>query len=515
MTTVTLRPNGTGPNYADSLTGAATEHAATSDDSDATYWTDNDVVRCQYGTTTLPSGSKLKSTRMKYRGRSDHATQTGKMSLECWYGSTQVYVKDTSEIGATIETKNSVAWAYDESAFTAGTPTEQQFIDGIEVVHRAYKSYSGTIQAIRVMESYIDVVYVTQPSTTVTAVSPDPYTTSNIVPIAWTNTLDSDGGSQTRYEVKVFTDAQYGAGGFDPDTSTSFWTSGEVVSSSTGANTGALANADTYRAYVRVAQTVNGESHWSAWAYDQFQVSVTTSDVQTVTPVATDASAYITVTCARDTGSSAWEYIEVQRSRDSGATWEDVRSATFVDATGNANSFSVIDYETGNGEAVKYRARATYYSSGYPIVGDWTESSGTESWTSTSAWLKSPLTPANNTAIVVPDPFQTFSYPARVGVFNVIGSTTPVAVTELVAAPTTTLLIDTDTETDSNDVLTLLRDMLLLYCPTNCEGTTAIQYLAVTGTSMTPTVRRGKIRRRWAVNVVEVDPPADPLASAP
>jgi sulfur carrier protein ThiS len=368
---------------------------------------------------------------------------------------------------------------------------------------------------IRFYELYAILVWVAKPVTNVGTVT-DPTTDRTSIPISWTNTLDSDGGGQTRYHVKVYTDAQYGAGGFDPDESTPYWDSGNTVSSATSTTTGSLVN-DTYRAYVRVAQTVNGQAFWSDWDYDEFTVTVVAPEITSVT-LAPDSLGVqqqgVVVTVNRDTTpDTAWNYIEVERTDVSGATWVPVRGATYVAPTG-ANSHVVTDYELPNGVTVKYRARATRIVSTLPLTGSWVESS-TTSWTSTSLWLKAPLTPALNQTVTIREPFQTRSYASRVSVFPVIGSSTPVAIADVLQEPVQTLTIDTDTDAASSTLLTLLRETFLLYCPTACEGSTTQQYVAVTGVSMTPTVVKGKVRRRWSVTVVACDAPRDPLASAP
>lgn len=505
MTTSTLRPNGTASLLNNTVTGAASAHAATNDNSDSSYFGPSGAsagnVYLDLGTVSLPAGSVTKQIRVRARGRG-----TGGWTYGDLY-----HASEASVLSRVVVSAGDGSTVYDFSNSYAAVTLSQAQVDALKV--KFVTSQFNT--TARVLEVYADLVYVPIPVTTVGAVTPDPYTAATIVPISWVNTLDADGGAQTRYWVKVFTAAQYGAGGFDPETSTPTYDSGEQVSSIGTADVGPLSDGVTYRAYVKVAQTVNGASLWSAWAYDQFDVSVTTSDVDTVTATGSNSTASITVTVERDTGSAAWNFVEVERSTDAGSTWAPVRGATYVDATGDADTFTVTDYETSNGEPALYRARATRIVSTLPITGAWVQSTPAASWSSSSAWLKSPLEPAKNITVDIDDPFTTQSYGVRTGVFDIVGAAAPVAISDVLSLPASTLVVATYDDTEQTDLLDLLRTMLLLYHPTDCEGGTIGRYLAVTGVSFTPTVVRNRVARVWTISFVDVNAPADPAASAP
>lgn len=85
--------------------------------------------------------------------------------------------------------------------------------------------------------------------------------------IAWVG----DDKPQTNAEVAVFTDAQYGAGGFDPSTSTAAWRGTSGTASVTVLTD--LAS-DTYRAYVRTHSQAGNVDLVSPWAYSGFTVAV-------------------------------------------------------------------------------------------------------------------------------------------------------------------------------------------------------------------------------------------------
>jgi hypothetical protein len=112
------------------------------------------------------------------------------------------------------------------------------------------------------------VVSVVNPTGTVTD--------TNLPTVSWDTWLDPDGGPQSHYEVKIFDEAQYTAFGVSPGASTPTDGSGGIVASSTASSwSGHVALLeDTYNAYVRVGQTVNGAIHWSPWGWSNFVVNV-------------------------------------------------------------------------------------------------------------------------------------------------------------------------------------------------------------------------------------------------
>jgi hypothetical protein len=498
-----LRPNATVALNA-TVTGAANGHTALSDVSNASYISaSTGVSTFEIGTFTLPAGAVVKavaSCSMTFKANVGEAA-TAYLTLA-----------DGTLLAGTFGSYDPFVYpaflTYGLGITYGPLPTTQALIDGLRMSVE-------TVGGAQVSEVSAQIRYVTIPVVAVTAVTPDPYTASNIVPISWVNTLDSDGGAQTRYRVKVFTAAQYGIGGFDPETSPFTYDSGELLGANLSANVGPLATATTYRAYVKVAQTVNGVSHWSDWGLDQFQVSVATSDISTVTAVANNSTASITVTVTRNGASSAWNFVEVQRSVDAGVTWSDVRSATYVDATGNANTFVVTDHETANGQTTLYRARATRIVSSLPITGAWVSSSSV-SWTSSSAWLKSPLNPAKNMSVTLETPFAAQERTIRAGEFAVLGRAAPVVISDVVSLPGSVMKVRTDLAADLPKMIALLSDINLLFqqIPESRAGQSQSGAQYVTVRSFTEEQRVGFYTdmRLWTIGYLEVDAPPDPTA---
>lgn len=503
MTTTVLRPDSTLVGGGATLVGAVSAHVATNDNLD-TSWVEFSSAtngRLGFGTYALPVGAVTKSLQIRARLRSANAAMLSQFSLIAW------------DEAAPSTWLAAIGNQYVPVAFTnissgAGLVNlTQSGIDNlaINILH----SYDSGAPYQQFAELYLDLVTVARPVVAVTAVAPDPYTASNVVPISWTNTLDFDGGPQVRYRVKVFSLAQYSIGGFNPDTSPSTFDSGDVLSAATvGATVGPLVSA-TYRAYVKVAQTVNYVSLWSSWATDDFVVSVLTSDVATVTATPDSTLGRIQVDVARVGVSQAWEFVEVERSIDAGATWTSVRLATYVTSLANPNSFQVFDYEVANGVSVRYRARATRLVSGLKISGAWVLTAAVVSWASaTLCWLKAPLNPALNMTIRLKAMFE----PRRsrpIGVFPIVGAVRPVVVSDVLLARTGSLDILVDLTAQSPELL-LEQSALLLHPPPAWNF--PIMHFAPGNVEQMRGARTTEPQARWLVEVNETAAPADPTA---
>lgn len=455
MTTTTLRPTGT-VTAASSLTGGATTHACTNDDSDASYATvlgAGGLFEVSLGTVSLPAGAVMKSATVRARVKSA-ANPFG-------FGG---YVVLPSGTWATFITSGALSTGFITFTATGPATWTQADIDGANI---KLVNVGGGAQTADTAELYLDVTYALIPVTNVTYPTGTPaITTTNTPTYTWSYTQGSDGGAQSHYEVKVYTAAQYGAGGFSPDTSTTFWTSGIVVGSGTSQVSGVLTNSTTYRVYVRTAQTINGAAHWSAWDFEGFSISVTTADVSAITTTADSAHGRILI--AVDRSGSAWNFVEVQRSTDAGTTWEYVRGGEYVNpaittkfSTGDANNFDIYDYVSANAESTLYRARATRIVSGLPITGAWVQSSPQVAWSSTDFWIKAPNAPALNSSFLVrrlPDPVRK----VRRGVFPVLGGRT-VAISDARQQTSGELLVQTTSEAHADALLALIEEPVLLF----------------------------------------------------
>lgn len=309
MATVTTRPDATVSSSGGTVTGAASRHAATSDDSDSSYvdFTSGDEFVLGFAEPSIPSGAVLNQVTIRIRVAKTGASNGGSLGVADLVAMTwTLFVNWT-----TATTVSLIAHDYDLYTYDA-SDVQVQVTPGIPT---------------RCYELFADFTYVAKPTLNVTAPT-GTVTDTNTPTVTWTETLDSDGGAQTKYEVKVFSAAQYGAGGFDPSTSTATYSSGTLSGSSLShAVTTALADA-TYRAYVRVGQTVKGSTHWSDWDYEGFVSDATYPDTPSITLTAQASDGRIKVELDDAATGPSTHMFEVQVSRDGGTTWEAMRLLT-------------------------------------------------------------------------------------------------------------------------------------------------------------------------------------------
>jgi hypothetical protein len=514
MTTNTLRPDGIHTDDADWVrTGGATKNGVEADDSDATYLATAALGDFCYmiftlGTFSLPAGNRTKTIVVRVRAKEVSAGVENGFTVNVKNAALGIVAGGAVPITSTSFTTYTAA----TSAFDNQS---QATIDGLVFELSAIASFS----AIQVAECYVDIIHAAQPVANVTYPTGTPaITTTNTPTFTWTHTPGSDGGTQTHYEVRVFTAAQYGAGGFDPATSAAHWESGVVVGSASSQVSGPLANSTTYRVYVRTAQTINGSAHWSAFDFEGFSISVTTSDVSAITTTADSANGRILINV--DRSGSAWDFVEVQRSIDTGTTWEYIRGGAYVPpatasawSTGDANNFDIYDYEVPPATSTLYRARATRLLSGLPITGAWVQSTPAVSWTASEMWVKSPLVPSIN------DQFCLYGWrpqqqrQVRQGVHPVLGAANPSITFDVLSGRSGSITVATLDAAEAASLAALLDDVLLLLQFTASHGI-AQMYVVVGGVSESFEVQvlTGDHQRAWDVSYVEVDAPSDPTA---
>ena len=278
MATYTLRPNANW-NNASAFTisgGSGSVHAALADSSDSTYITRTSTTvpasyEAEFGTQTLLSTEKVEYVNL--RARASIGT-TGNIQLSLGVitdrnGRTVSYSVPYSKSNTLATTTLDTALKL--TSAPNGQAWSQTLIDNLVVKFTDTATASG--DRANLYELFIDVVTTNQPSVTVTAPS-GTITDTTFPSITWTY-ADTDGDPQSAYEIKVFDSTTYGAGTFSPDTSTPTVETGIVTSSNDGQTLEAdLADATTYRAYVRVAQLLNGSNYFSNWAYSQFTIDV-------------------------------------------------------------------------------------------------------------------------------------------------------------------------------------------------------------------------------------------------
>jgi len=274
MSTQSLSPNVDRSGSGDfTITGSASTIAlALSDSSDATY------VKRTNGTITKSFVLDLSS----YTLAADEAVESVRVDIRMLRpdAASKVYVRQgvvTDAAAGIIRYGTADQYAGSATIGTLqgaprvtapdGLPWDQARLNNLVVKVTDYASASAAISTIYQLTAY--AVINERPSASVTA--PTGTVTDRSRPsVSWTYS-DPDGDDQSVYEVKVFTAAQYGATGFDPDTSSADYESGLVPSSDPGLTVPIdLDTATTYRAYVRVGHVLGTTNLLSDWAYSQF-----------------------------------------------------------------------------------------------------------------------------------------------------------------------------------------------------------------------------------------------------
>lgn len=396
-TIVTVRPNGGTLGTAWTNTGGASIQAVTSDDSDASYAGSSGSTQryCSltFPVVTLPALAIGVTVTPRWRistavaptpnNQKFSVSLTGEAQwVDTINGSTTI----TTYAGSTRITRpGGGAWT---QADLNALALQFHSVNGNPVLY-----WINT----KVYEFYLDVGYNQAPVAAVTA--PTGTLTISAPPVTWTYT-DPESDVQERYQVKIFTAAQYGIGGFDPNTSPYTWSSGEVFSSATTVTPAPMGNA-TYRAYVKVAD-VGSSGRYSAWAFGGFVLNATLPPTPTLVATADAALSRVKLDTTVGTYASASQKVIVERSVDAGVTWVQVRGA-FEIVTANLATFTVYDYEMPRGVSVSYRSRVVADPAGGRVVSV-NSTTATVTLTPAGWWLKDPQYPGLNMLMrVAPD----------------------------------------------------------------------------------------------------------------
>ena len=400
MAITTLSPNATaaGASLYAITGGSATIQAALSDASDGTYVQKvNSVLGgadliMDFGTVTITSTQRVKQVRV--RARCSTPNDNGKINV---YLGSLITRKNYFYSGLAIRGSYTSPTTFSGPYYTSapdGSDWTQTNLNNIRVKLEEYKD---TTDRGKAYELYVDVDIATQP--TVGTVSAPVGAVGTTTPdITWTYVDSTDNSTQDYVEIKVFSAAQYNATGWVVGTSTPTWTSGAIAQTDLNSVVGSLLTPATYRCFVRVAKDINGTPFWSDWNYSEFTVSYSTQAVPTMA-VAWSASlgkASFTITGQSLGGGFTSQYHQVQRSDDSGVTWNYIRDGELI--TLNALAQGIIaDYEAPRGITAYYRSRAVAVDSNsieYPSGWSVTQQvliTNDDTW-----WIKCILTPSLN-----------------------------------------------------------------------------------------------------------------------
>lgn len=453
MTVTTVRPNvvhsGVG-NY--NATGAASIPAALNDDSDSSYIRKDvsgtaDII-VGFGTFSLTSSQIIKQVRL--RARAQTPTSSGKVTFTL---GTRVsgsnYFTPAYTVKGTQSTQTFTGAYYTSSP--DGATWDQARLDSVRVQVTDYRS---TTDRAYVYELYVDVDVANAPTCSVTAPTASVTTTAK-PDVSWTYT-DTDGDGQTFYQVKVFTEAQYTAGTFDPTSSTATWTSGQVNGSDTTTTVGDYLLDGTYRAYVRLAKTINGEPFWSSWAYSQFVVDLVQPTAPSLAPTFESADNRVAVTA---TGASAAGYdfqvFEVQRSTNQ-STWVTVRDASEL-SPNTSYIATITDYEAPRGVTNYYRARSIAYLGDNVVASDFGTTASVTVTNDGGWWLKAITAPTLNVGAVRILEGLDELIEEDLGIFRPKGRSTALVVSGTIYGRDGTYRIVTSTSSEWDDVYAIAR----------------------------------------------------------
>lgn len=512
MTTTTLRP------YVTTGDWSPTGGGSMADDSDASYMAlanSYQYGEARFDTSSIPfttAGVMVKSLTIRTRGRTNGAVQ-------CYVGVTAY-----TSLGRALITRGDSYQFPFANLFFSDYSTGQRVAsltqaDGYVGVTFHPLNTVGASNQPWTSEMYLDIVYIYPPVVTLSAPT-GTYTSTSAPPLTWTY-FSADSLPQTAYRYLIYRDDQYGASGFVPGTTPADYDSGVIFSAVKGVNLYPRPN-DTYRVYLAVAQTVNGQLQWSLWsaasALANYVIAITPPATPTVTPTADNTLAKINLAISgAGAANSVLDVYELQRSFDGGTTWEQVRSdrtGGFLENVSGARTW--YDYETANGQAVVYRARTiTYDTFGFTQVGAWSSTSASVSWASSSTWLKVVTRPDLNRTISIQELGEE-SFEVPFGTFQGLGSDQAVVISGVRRAkPDSSVVILTQTAAER----TGLQSVLALGVPVLIHGSARVEdwygdskWLAIAGVHMSRLMRGAwGADRAMTLPYTEIDRP-DPSA---
>jgi hypothetical protein len=314
----TVRPNATVRAGTLTATGAASRHAALSDDSDSSYVggstshheagnASRTVVA--WAPPSIPAGAKVSACRV--RVRAVHATSAG------------------GGVGVRLEQESPAAfgtldiYSLPSSITTFVGPWRSAAPSGVEwtaaLVGAVHAGITSSSSNMRAHELYLDVDYNERPE-----VAPSiGEATAGVVsgttrPRVDLGYADPEGDVQAAYEVAVYHNAGGGVLG------TLVWASGEVLSLAPQVKVGVDLNNGAYVAQVRARQNWSGSKHWSTWKTVLWTQDVPLTNTPTVTVTADPDEARMLVEVAGGGGTgAAAEWFTVERYGKAG--WEPVR----------------------------------------------------------------------------------------------------------------------------------------------------------------------------------------------
>ena len=344
------------------LTQGYTWVGAVSDQTDASY-----VYNPRGGSTAyigyafanlpaLPAGVQIRSVTPRIRASGDESSS--RMLFTLWEH-TRGVITTSDEVGFGTAFTTVTGFArtrdYDGAAWTSAVVNNT----GVLVSRRKTEDAELRVSKLEliVITNERPAVVATGPVDEDSATAGNQVTTTSTPTVSWTYS-DPENDAQERFQVKVFSAAQYGAAGFDPDASAATWDSGVVYSSATSAQVGAiLANNTTYRAYVK-ASDVGSDGRPSLWSFFEFTMALPAPPIPVfAVPVADVTNQEVDLSASSTGTTPAPEFLRFEYRLADGVTWVPVRGYARVPTTSGATQ-TVSDREAPPNQSRVYRVLA-------------------------------------------------------------------------------------------------------------------------------------------------------------
>ena len=535
MPSVTIRPTKAEPNYKRiAQTGSTGGAAALSDSSDSSYVRRSakgaPLARFLLAVPSVPASNDIATIVPGARLKQGTATPPRLVTLAMSVPGTG---KPVNKVLPTVN-GHSVRAGSGTTAYTYETPASSGAMAGptgawsallskLAIVVNDGHPYTDANRAT-IYELFAYVYYCARPSASLAITPASPVTTTHYPTFtatlsalieSWQDNAGPAARTEIAYELKVFTAAQYGAGGFNPSTSTPYWSTtgltapldyGDGVTLSSEemdeVTTRALPNG-TYRAYCR-GRRIFTSAVFGSWATLDFTVSpATPPNTPTLTATKDDATQRVTivVTPVATSGYTS-PLITVERSEDGGTTWTEVRGAVLLPGSFGVAS-TIYDYEAARATTLKYRA-SIEATAGAQFDSAWTTVTVTGTISAAEWTLKAPLAPALNmlSVAVLKDPSYTTE--EDVATFRPIGRASPVVVSMALGGADGTMDIDvcSDAEWTALQALRDYQGALLLASPFGWS-----RYIRVLARSWIEYGTVTAARRRVTFGYLEVDAP--------
>lgn len=536
MPKVTVRPVKQEPNYKRiAVTGAGgNATTATSDQNDATYIRRKvdgaPTARFRVATPAIPAGHDVATVVPGARLRQPTSRPPKLVTLAM---SVPGSGKPKNKIAPTVNGP-AVRAGSGTAAYTYETPAAQGRMAGPtgpwsgllgKLAVRVNDGHAaGDANRAYIYDLFADVYCAARPTaalatTPASPISGTSYPEINATFSALVEAWQDNGGAPARteiaYELKLFSSAQYLAGGFDPASSPAVWstqgltapldyTDGATPSSEQVDETpeAPLPNG-TYRIYARGRRFFD-EAQFGAWSYVTIALGVQPCPPPLLTATLDDAAQRIVlVATPQAAAGAAGPLTTIERSEDGGTTWEPVRGAARAAGTFGI-AMTVCDYEAARGTALQYRACTEASFSGVQLVSDYRTVAVGGALSKANWNLKCPLDPALNLldASVSADP--EWSQSEEAATFRPVGRRFPVVVSMSIGGADGSLSVTcrTDAEWTAVEKLRDFPGALLLESPYGWN-----RYIRILARSWTETGPPEAARRRVAFSFLEVGAP--------